>query len=345
MKPTEVWDYGRTVYEHIKQNPMTTRGELNTYYRTSSDDKRNRNLTWVLEALLAHNYIFKLSDREHAQVSFWTREYRQAPAQMDDPIELNYTPVDVFGPRPTNPVETPKTEAAPPADESLSDPVGAPPAAPPLQPPVATETVQQEPVRHLISKEMSVHYSKLKEPMKSIYVVLKSEPTAIFNKRDQVLLSVFNGDQAECARQLGRMFSLGVIRRLKDPVDNRVAYYTLFGLCPVSLTEDRTELSRPAMRRRQALLTAMAHPDVYRDQATESDADAEDEDQQDDGTGETEPGTPLAFLSSNGGIVMTRTSGVTDEFDLEESMALVELFLMTSHDGLRDRLNKMKVAQ
>lgn len=349
MKPTEVFDYGRTVYEYIKQTPLVTRGGLNSHYRTSSNDQRNRNLTWVLEALLARQYVFKYTDPETAQVTFWVHEYTRSPHQPDPTPELSYVPVDVFGKRPVNPVEPPKTAVNPLADEPMGDPVGTPPAQPP-----ATPVVSADETRLLMERTCS----KLNGALRAFYKVMMEKPCGLFSKTDKQFEELVPS-MPDRARFLGRMFGIGAIRRFKDPLDKRVAYYTIFGECPLSMVEDTSALSHAERKKVAERIKAplakepAAASEQIPDSFPPSDIDEEDlsqdveeDEQQDaDSVGETDGVTPTAFLGNDGSFMMQRADGTMDEFDLDESMAIVELFLMTNHEALKERLAKMKAAQ
>lgn len=335
MKPTEVFDYGRTVYEYIQANPLVTRGGLNSHYRTSSDDRRNRNLTWVLEALLARGYIFKHTDPETAQVYFWIENYTQSPYQADPLPELNYTPVDVFGKRPV--------VAAPPPpvpDEPMGDPVELPPCAAPA-PDMSQVTQDIEKVR-----------DRLKGALRDIYVVMSANPCKLYSKNDEMIAQL-GYSMPDRARFLGRMFGLGVIRRFKDLTDKSVSYYTLFGECPESLVEDLSSAKPLAKTVKQKAEVPVTHThkgpaEDYKYAVTHGTEDLlkdEEDDEEDLSVEDDDTAQPLAFISNAGSVLMVRTDGTTDQFDLEESMALVELFLMTNHEVLSQRLAKLKAAQ
>lgn len=331
MKPTEIFDYGRVVYEYIKDHPLVTRGGLNSQYRTSSDDRRNRNLTWVLEALLAREYIYKHTDPETAQVCFWVKEFDAYHAHEADPKPvLDYDPVDVFGTRPVVAVAPPP---APPVTDD--EPEELPPCAAPA------------PDMNDVVTAMERTRDRLKGALRDIYSVMMTNSCKLYSKNDETLVALGHS-MPDRARFLGRMFGMGAIRRFKDPVDKNVSYYTLFGECPVSLVED-VSVAKPLQVptktvKQKAELPTPQEEHAYKEPEDEVN-DEEESDEEELSVEDDETATPLAFLSNAGSVLMVRTDGTTDQFDLEESMALVELFLMTNHEALAQRLAKMKAAQ
>jgi hypothetical protein len=172
---------------------------------------------------------------------------------------------------------------------------------------------------------------------------------------------------------LGRMFGLGYIRTLQGRHrQGRVAFYTIFGqVSRESLVEDTIQLSKAAIRR-QALakeaaerqttintVKATLNPvapttpvveeeeeeqvkeEFVEDEVVEEDViDApEVEDTTETPTEEVEP---ACYLSNTGELFIRRKDNSTVELDAEESMTVIETFMMTNLEMLVARLLKAR---
>jgi hypothetical protein len=344
MKPSELYDLAREVYRYITANQLVSRGIMNAHFRTSSDDRRNRQLSEALEALLARLYVYKYTDEGTTQVFFWTHEFKESPYEPDDEPTLDYTPIDCFGARPTDEV------AAPPV-----------PTPAPVQM-VVTQTSESAPVELDVNtpefKAMARTHEKLKGLLRGLYGVMMAEPFKRFGKHDEAFSGLVPDMQMR-ARFLGRMFGIGTIRRFSDPTDPKITFYTIYGVCPDSLIEDQASLSKSALRRqakvqeaadRQAKINSVKKGLTERAAEDAEDPEAEDHEDADDSveeadneaevTAENEVYKPDCYVSNNGEILIRRKTGEHVDLDADESLTVIESFMMLNMDVLVERIKR-----
>lgn len=360
-KPSELFDLAREVYFYLNANPLTSRGILNSHFRTSSDDKRNRQLTEALEALMARLYVFKFLDEGTSQVFFWTSEFKDSPYEPDDEPILDYTPVDIFASRPVDELE--------PGTQVESGPV-----ATPYEPTHTVNAVPRQEQPNLDEnspefKAMQKMYEKVGGKLKPVYEVMMKEPLRIWGKAEDAFS--FLGDHVQRAMVLGRMFGLGYIRRFKDSKDPKVSYYTIYGTCPDSLVEDSVELGKAAIKRQKAAQEARERKEqidrINEDLKKRAEEPAEEEgvvlegvaaeeaeeevieeeqqvdEQEDEAEEETVVVEPACYLSNTGELFIRKKDNSTVDLDLDESMAVIEIVLMMNPEALRARLEKYQL--
>jgi hypothetical protein len=362
MKPSELFDLAREVYRYINVNPLVSRGILNSQFRTSSDDRRNRQLTEAIDALLARLYVYKYTDEGTTQTFFWTQEFKDSPYEPDDEPILDYTPVDAFGGRPVDEEPAPSPQ--------VKEPEPTPESAPPAERPALDENSPEY-------KAMQKMYERIGGKLKRVYEVMMTDPTKIWGKADAEFS--FLGDHVQRAMMLGRMFGLGYIRRFKDTADKTVSYYTIFGQCPTTLVEDNVELGKAAQKRQKAAQEALdrqnlidrvkeglqqrqegekvdepetpkedysvdAKEEVVEEPIEETE-EFEDEtinptENEDDEVIEDQE--PEAYMSNLGRIFIRRKDNSAVDLDEDESMAVIEMLGMLNPIVLQTRLDAYK---
>jgi hypothetical protein len=354
MKPSEQFEFAREVYRYIAANPLVSRGIMNSHFRTTSDDRRNRQLSDALDALLARLYVFKYHDEGTAQVFFWTAEFKDSPYEPDDEPLLDYTPVDVFGPAPVDP----EPVAPPPPQPFVAEAPAPSPSEPEPEKPVLNENSPEY-------KAMLRMHEKLNGNLKQAFSVMMQDPQKIFGKADDCFS--FLGNHIDRARFLGRMFGLGAIRRFKDPLDKTVSYYTIFGACPESLVEDTVQLSKAAQRRQKEAQEALQRqqtinsvkqgiedrkqPHIAQEEPHSEEPDEEEEQVEEDTDEVVEEADqedapeiiePACYLSNTGEIFIRRKDNTSVDLDTEESAAVLELFRMMNPIVLDQLVERVK---
>lgn len=361
MKPSELFDLAREVYRYINTNPMVSRGILNTQFRTSSDDRRNRQLTEAIDSLLARLYVYKYTDEGTTQTFFWSSTFMESPYEPDDEPTLDYTPIDIFGARPVD--ETPPPPPSPAPTVTVTKPEVDRPEHPRLD--------ESSPEYKAMQKMLERVGGKLKP----VYERMMQEPLRIFGKADEEFS--FLGDHVQRAMMLGRMFGLGYIRRFKDSKDPKVSYYTIFGECPASLVEDSVELGKAAQKRQKAAKEAQERKELI-DRVTEGlqqkkepqepvegtteeeetvtteteeVEEAVEETVEDDSTNpppeeeeeeEVEQVEPACYVSNTGEIFIRRKDNTSVDLDVEESAAVLEVFRMMNPIVLDQLVERVK---
>jgi hypothetical protein len=340
MKPSELYALARDVYSYISTNQLVSRGVMNSHFHTSSDDRRNQQLSEAIDCLLARLYVFKYTDEGTAQVFFWTAEFNGSPYEPDDEPTLDHPPLDPFGPFPVEDLPT-TSLASPPA------PAGEVAATSAL--PVVTEATTLSP-NSAEYKAMQRMHERTGGKLRSVYEVMMREPLRVYGKSDEAFALL--GDRVARAMTLGRMFGLGYIRRFKDPLDNSVAYYTIFGECPASLVEDTVQLSKAAQKRRkvaqeaadrQAQINNVKQDIEERKEGVlplETEEDEDDEDFDPPAEESTEEVEPACYLSNTGELYIRRKNNTAVDLDGDESAAVFEVFLMMNPAALERLLQK-----
>lgn len=298
--------FGYSIYKYIESHPECTRSDINFAFKTT-DLKRQEDVTWVIRCLVTRGAVLKHLDEESSSVYFWLPSFKTSLRKADYVSSL--PPKGAFD-FTQNPQESDSNKVSIVQDDSG----------------VSLETTSCEVTD---TSGLRKDFSKLKAGLKEVYKLFLENSDRLLSKRDSIFDQV-SLDKSVIARHLGRLASLGFVRRAHDSRTHTTVFYTLTGVFPDFLIEKPIDVT-PHNKSTEKKFLSLSASNQNIDVSVNTEEPNFDEAQ----VSEIEP---RAYLSDDGEVMLLSETGDTITFTLKENAALRRLFCLINTSHLKEIL-------